>query len=73
MKHFWETYKEILADLLLGFSGLFLIYVFLTIEVFGIYGAEANSIVRTAEVGLGVFFVFLGIERFIKDLRSAKK
>ena len=61
---------EIIGDLLLIAFGIILVYIFIVIELLGQYGQEQNSIIRRIELFMGVPILLLGVERFIRDVRS---
>ena len=63
-----KDFLEITGDMFIVLFGAFLIYVFLTIEVFGMYGMEANAIVRRAEFFMGFPIILLGVYHFIQDI-----
>lgn len=73
MRHLWEVYKELLSDALLIICGVILVYIFVTIEIVGWYGQEANSIIRRVELMLGILLLLLGSERFFLDWRQSRK
>ena len=68
-----RNFLELLGDAYIVFLGCLLIYIFLTIEVFGRYGVEANSIVRRIELFMGIPVIVLGVLHFIKDIKEMKK
>ena len=68
-----RNFLELLGDAYIVFLGCLLIYIFLTIEVFGRYGVEANSIVRRIELFMGIPIIVLGVLHFIKDIKEMKK
>jgi|TARA_R100000049_G_C1924892_1_gene69455 uncharacterized membrane protein YfhO len=70
MKHYLgNEIKEILGDAMLVAFGCILLFIFLTIEVFGRYGVENNTFIRWVEIFMGLPLIVLGVERFIHDVR----
>ena len=64
---------EIIGDVLLIAFGVIMVYVFVTIEVMGRYGVEANAIMRRFEIGLGVFSFLFGIWHLARDSKGMRK
>ena len=60
---------EIIGDVLLIAFGVIMVYVFVTIEVMGRYGVEANAIMRRFEIGMGAFSFLFGIWHLRRDLK----
>ena len=67
-----KSFLEILGDAYVIFLGVLLIYIFLTIEVFGYYGGEANAVIRRVELFSGVPITALGVYLLAKDIRRLK-
>lgn len=65
-----HKWLEAIGDGVIIFCGLLLVYIFLTIEVWGIYGAEANALIRRFELGTGIAIILLGLYHLIQDLRK---
>jgi|TARA_Y100000034_G_scaffold83027_1_gene99433 uncharacterized membrane protein YfhO len=65
----WGELKEIIGDAMLVAFGCILLFIFLTIEVFGRYGVENNIFIRWVEIFMGLPLIVLGVERFIHDVR----
>jgi cytochrome c biogenesis protein CcdA len=63
-------WKELIGDVLLIAFGLILIFIFVTIELLGIFGTEPNRFIRWFEMIMGIPLIVLGIERFIKDVKK---
>ena len=61
---------EIIGDCLLITFGVILIYIFIMIEVLGYYGVEQNDIIRWVELFMGIPILWLGINRFIQDIKK---
>ena len=72
LKSFWDTYAEIIGDLLVILFGCLLLYIFVIIEILGAYGHEPNKYIRWAEITMGVPIVILGINRLIQDIKEIK-
>ena len=67
----WDRIKEIIADLLIVWWGLWTIFLFVTIATQGyVRGIEPNLWILYTELGLSVVGTILGIERFIKDIKG---
>lgn len=60
---------EIIGDALIIALGILSIYIFVTIEVLGYYGVEANKWIRWIELVLGVPVVILGVRLLVWDFR----
>ena len=63
-------YWEILGDVFLIAFGVLLVYLFVTIEVFHIYGVEANSVVGRFELVGGILIIGFGVFHFIRDWKT---
>ena len=74
MKGFWEEYKELVADGLLGFFALFMLAHFVYFMVTGLPVVVFESITTTCIIEsvfcLGCFA--LAVERFRKDEQARK-
>ena len=60
--------KEIIGDLLLIAFGIILLYIFVSIEMLGIYGVESNKFIRWFELFMGGLILALGIDRLLHDM-----
>ncbi len=65
MRDLWEF----IGDLMLIVFGAIMIYIFLTIEIFRVYGAEANKYIRWGELFMGIPIIALGVNRLIRDIK----
>ncbi len=65
--------REILGDALLMASGAAFFYQFVTIAFLGWYGREPVKWILAIEILMGVAIFALGLERFLKDVRSRRK
>jgi len=72
MKNFWDKFGEMIGDSLIIAFGCILIFIFVTIEILGIYGVENNQWLRWFELIMGVPIIALGINRLIRDIRRRK-
>ena len=59
---------ELLGDALIIALGILLVFIFVTIEIFHIYGVEANAIMRRTEMIGGVPIIIFGVYHLIKDI-----
>jgi hypothetical protein len=76
MSRIWNLFKELAGDLLTIVGGAMMLYVFITIEIYGRYAQEPNQYIRWVELLMGGGIVALGIERLIMDIiriRNEKK
>ena len=67
-----KDFLELLGDLFIVLLGVLMIYIFLVIEVFGMYGQEMNEIIRRAEFFMGFPIILFGIYHFVKDIPRKK-
>lgn len=65
-----KGWLEIVGDLLLIAFGVILLYIFITIGFCGWYGWEDNKIVLYTEIGMSLFIMGLGVNRYLNDLRG---
>ena len=72
MKRAWNLFRELLGDAFIILGGFLMLYLFVLIEIFGLFAHEPNAIIRWAEIVMGPVFMVLGIDRFIRDLRVRK-
>jgi hypothetical protein len=72
MMNKWEMFKSMLAYAMVVIFGILLVYIFLTIEVFGVYGQESNAILRYIELFMGIPIIALGIDRLRKYIRTTR-
>ena len=63
--------REIIADSILIFSGVFFAFMFVMFRL-GIYFHEPSHWIATLEIFLSLCVLGLGIERFINDVRSKR-
>ena len=69
----WEKIKELLADLILIWWGIWTLYLFGHIAIYGyVKGAEPNLWILYTELGLAIACTVLGVERLIKDIKHYK-
>ena len=73
IRRLWEDFKELIGDSFIISSGIILIFIFVTIEVMGIFGKEENAIILWVELFLGVPMIVLGISRLVKDLKAVSR
>jgi len=65
-----ERLKEILADLVFIWWGIWTIYLFAHIAIYGyVKGAEPTLWILYTELGLAILGTILGVERLIKDVK----
>jgi len=67
-----KGYLRLLGDFQLVLFGILLIYIFLTIEIWGVYGVEANAVIRRVEVGAGLLIMGLGIYNITNDIKGMR-
>ncbi len=66
----WEEIKELLADLILIWWGLWTLYLFSHIAIYGyVKGVEPNLWILYVELGLTIAGLTLGVERLIRDIK----
>jgi hypothetical protein len=69
MRNWWNAYKELVGDAMVIFFGGWMVFIFITIEIYGRYGVEHNAFMRWFElIGSGAVGA-LGIDRFVGDIR----
>jgi hypothetical protein len=65
-----KLFLEILGDALLIAFGCVFIFIFVTIEIFGMFGYEANVVMRWFELICGVPIIVLGIYHLVQDAKK---
>jgi putative Mn2+ efflux pump MntP len=69
MTRWLERWKELFGDILVIIYGVWMVYVFSHILLYGSFvGVEPHPWLIKAELLLSVLIMILGIERLIKDL-----
>lgn len=69
----WHDLAETIGDGCIMLLGGLLVYIFITIEVLGVYGVEPNKIIRDLEKYAGFPILALGLWRLIDDLIAIRR
>ena len=64
---------EMMGNAVIIACGIFLLVIFVQIEILGYYGVEENAVMRWVEILLGPVAIALGINRHFNDIKKRRE